>query len=186
MVQGNGYNVAEARRLLAEAGYPNGQGLPTFELLYNTSDANRIICEYAQQAWRTNLGVNTTLRNMEWASFLDYRTNNPAFQIARAGWLAAYMDPNAFLELLVTGAGSNDSKYSNPEFDRLMRQAATMSAGPERLAVLRQAEELAITQEQALIPVYYYVAQNMINLDVWDGWYVNPLDEHSFVGIRRK
>ena len=184
-VAGNPFDVTEARRLLAEAGYPNGQGLPTFEIVYNTSDAHRIICEYIQQAWRNNLGVNVTLRNMEWTAYLDYR-DNPAMQIARAGWLAAYLDPNAYLELLVTGNGSNDGKYSNPEFDRLVRQASTMSAGPERNRVLRQAEELAINQEQAVIPIYWYVTQNMINLDVWEGWYSNPLDVHPFTGVRRK
>ena len=164
----------------------NGQGLPTFELLYNTSDAHRVLCEYIQQAWRNNLGVNVNLRNMEWASFLDYRRSNPAFQIARAGWLAPYLDPNSYLELLVTGNGSNDGKYSNPEFDRLVRQAATMPAGADRFRVLNQAEELAITQEQAVIPVYWYVTQNMINLDVCEGWYSNSMDIHPFTGVRRK
>jgi len=182
---GNGFNVTEARRLLAEAGYPNGQGLPTFEIVYNTLDSHRIIAEYIQQAWRNNLGVNVRLRNMEWASYLDYR-DTPSMQIARAGWIADYIDPQNFLDLLVSNTGNNDGKYSNPEYDRLIRQAASMVDGPERNRILRQAEDIAITRDQALIPLYYYVSQNMINLGKWDGWYQNPLDVHPYVGIKRK
>jgi len=182
---GNGFNLTEARRLLAEAGYPNGAGLPTFEIVYNTSDSHRIICEYLQQAWRTNIGVNTTLRNMEWASYLDYR-DAPSMQIARAGWLSDYMDPVSFLGLLVSNTGNNDGKYSNTQYDNLYRQASVLPDGAERSSLLHQAEEIAITQEQAVIPVYFYVNQNMINLDIWDGWYANPMDTHPYVGMRRK
>jgi len=182
---GNGFNVTEARRLLAEAGFPNGQGLPTFEIVYNTNDAHRIIGEYIQQAWLNNLGVSTALRNMEWASYLDYR-DTPSMQIARAGWIADYMDPQNLLDLLVSNTGNNDGKYSNPEYDRLIRQVGAMPDGPERNRLMRQAEEIAITQEQGLIPIYFYVSQNMIDLTKWDGWYPNVMDTHPYVGIRRR
>ncbi|MDR1802502.1 MAG: peptide ABC transporter substrate-binding protein [Treponema sp.] len=182
---GNGLNLTEARRLLAEAGYPNGQGLPTFEVVYNTLDSHRIIAEYLQQSWLNNLGVNITLRNMEWASYLDYR-DTPSMQLARAGWIADYMDPQNFFDLLLSNTGNNDGKYSNPEYDRLIRQATSMVDGPDRNRILRQAEEIAITQDQAMIPIYWYVSQNMINLDVWDGWYPNPMDTHPYVGMRKR
>jgi oligopeptide transport system substrate-binding protein len=183
---GNGYDLTEARRLLADAGFPNGAGLPTYEIVYNSGvERHRLISEYLQQTWRNNLGVNTTLRNMEWASYLDYR-DTPSMQIARAGWVADYMDPQNFLELLISNTGNNDGKYSDAEFDRLIAQAAAMPDGAARMAVMRQAEDIAITDEQAVIPVYFYVNQNMINQDVWDGWYPNPMDTHPYVGMRRK
>jgi len=182
---GNGLNLAEARRLLAEAGFPNGQGLPTFEIVYNTLDSHRIIGEYLQQAWRNNLGINTNLVNMEWATYLDYR-KTPAMQIARAGWIADFMDPQNFLDLLITGGGNNDAKYSDAEYDRLLRQASTMPDGTERNRVMRQAEDIAITRDQALIPIYWYVNQDMIDLTKWDGWYPNPMGTHPYVGIKRK
>ena len=183
---GNGFNVAEARRLLAEAGYPDGQGLPTFEIVYNSGvEGHRIVSEYLQQAWRNNLGINTTLRNMEWATYLDYR-KTPAMQLARAGWLADYMDPQNLLELLISNTGNNDGRYSDAEYDNLVRQAASMPDGAERMRLLRQAEDIAITRDQALIPIYHYVSQNMIDLTKWDGWYPNPMDTHPYVGLRRR
>jgi oligopeptide transport system substrate-binding protein len=182
---GNGFNVTEARRLLAEAGYPNGQGLPTFEYIYNTHDGHRIIGEYIQESWKNNLGVNITLQNMEWATFLDYRRTS-RMQLARAGWISDYMDPQNLLDLIITGGGNNDGAYSNPEYDRLIRQAATMPDSPQRDAVMRQAEDIGITRDQALIPIYFYVSQHMIDVSQWDGWYMNPLDIHPYVGMRRK
>ena len=183
---GNGYNLDEARRLLAEAGFPGGQGLPTFEIVYNSGvEGHRIISEYLQQAWRNNLGVQTRLANMEWATYLDYR-DTPAMQLARAGWLADYMDPQNFLELLISNTGNNDGKYSDAEFDRLILQAAAMPEGAERMRIMRQAEDIAITRDQALIPIYFYVSQNLIDLSKWEGWYSNPMDTHPYVGLRRR
>jgi oligopeptide transport system substrate-binding protein len=122
---------------------------------------------------------------MEWASYLDYR-DTPSMQLARAGWIADYMDPQNFLELLISNTGNNDGKYSNAEYDRLIRQAASMPGGAERNAVMRQAEDIAITQEQGMLPIYWYVSQQMIDLTKWDGWYSNPLDVHPYVGLKRK
>ncbi|MDR1802508.1 MAG: peptide ABC transporter substrate-binding protein [Treponema sp.] len=182
---GNGYNLTEARRLLAEAGYPNGQGLPTWEFVYNTGDGQRIIAEYIQQQWRNSLGVNITLRNVEWASYLSFR-NTPEMQIARGSWIADYMDPQNFLDLFVTGNTANRSKYSDPEVDRLINQSMTLPDGPERNRLMREAEEIAITRDQAVIPLYYNTSGNMIDLTKWDGWYTNPQDMHPYVGIKLK
>ena len=182
---GNAFNVTEAKRLLAEAGYPNGQGFPSFTYVYNTNENHRIIGEYLQQTWKTNLGVNTTLQNMEWATFLDYR-KTAAMQIGRAGWIADYMDPQNFLDLLLSTSGNNDGHYNNPEYDALIRQVSSMPDGPQRNALMKQAEEMAITRDQALIPIYYYVSQHMIDLTKWDGWYSNPKDIHPYTGFKRK
>jgi oligopeptide transport system substrate-binding protein len=183
---GNGYNLTEARRLLAEAGYPNGQGLPSFEYVYNSGvESHRVIGEYLQQTLRNNLGINITLQNMEWATFLDYR-KTPSMQLGRAGWIADYLDVQNLLDLIITNGGNNDGHYSNAEYDALIRQASTMPDGPARNAILRQAEDIGITRDQALIPLYYYVNQDMINLDIWEGWYPNAMGVHPYVGMRRR
>jgi oligopeptide transport system substrate-binding protein len=182
---GTGYDVAAAKRLLAEAGYPDGKGLPVFEIIYNTNDTHRRVAEYLQEAWKNNLGINTTLQNLEWATFLDTRKTN-RMQLGRAGWVADYADPQNFLDLLITGGGNNDGHYSDPEYDSLIRQASTMLGGPERNEIMRRAEEIAITRDQAIIPIYYYTSQNLIDLDVWDGWWINPQDVHPYVGMKRK
>ncbi|MDR2150772.1 MAG: peptide ABC transporter substrate-binding protein [Spirochaetaceae bacterium] len=182
---GTGYNVAEAKRLLAEAGYPDGRGLPSFTIIYNTLDSHKVIAEYLQQVWKNTLGVNVTLQNLEWATFLEERKTS-RMELGRAGWIADYADAQNFLDLLITNGGNNDGHYSDPEYDRLLRQASALPGGAQRDALLHQAEEIAVTRDQAIIPIYYYVSQNLIDLDKWDGWYTNPQDVHPWVGIKRK
>lgn len=182
---GNSYNVAEAQKLLAAAGYPDGKGFPKMTLIYNTNEGHKKVAEWVQQQWKKNLNIDVSLENIEWATFLDKRQSND-FEIARAGWVGDYADPSNFLELLLKTSGNNDGRYNNPEFDDLIKKASEMPAGQERLDVLKQAEEILMTQDQALIPFYYYVSQNLIDLDKWDGWYANTLDIHPYIGLKQK
>lgn len=184
-ITGNTFDLAQAQALLAEAGFPNGEGFPKMSLIYNTNEAHKKIAEYVQQAWKKNLGIDVELANLEWNTFLDERQGGN-FQIGRAGWTGDYQDPSNFLELFLTGGGNNDGRYSNPEFDALLEKAASMPAGEERMNVLKQAEEILITQDQAIIPFYFYVTKNMIDLEKWDGWYSNTLDIHPYVGLKSK
>ena len=177
--------IAEAQRLLAEAGYPNGVGFPSFSLLYNTDDSHKLIAEYVQQQWKENLGINCVLENQEWATYLSNR-NAGNFQVARAGWVGDYQDPNTFLDMFVTGAGMNGGKYSNAKYDELIAKAAKMPAGEERFAVLKEAENLFINEDQGIIPFYVYVSTNMIDTDKWGGWYPNTMDYHPVKDIYLK
>lgn len=177
--------IAEAQRLLAEAGYPNGVGFPSFSLLYNTDDSHKLIAEYVQQQWKENLGIDCVLENQEWATYLSNRTAGN-FDVARAGWVGDYQDPNTFLDMFVTGGGMNGGKYSNPKYDELVAKAATMPAGEERMAVLKEAENLFINEEQGIIPFYVYVSTNMIDTDKWGGWYPNTMDYHPIKNIYLK
>ncbi len=183
--KGNGYNVAKARELLAEAGYPEGKGFPVMTVIYNTNEGHKKIAEYVQQQWKQNLGIDIALENMEWATFLDKRQSHD-FQIARAGWNADYQDASNFLELWITDGGNNDGCYSNAEYDALLKQAAGMPDGSDRQNILRKAEELLMTEDQGIISFYYYVSQNMIDLEKWDGWYMNTLDIHPYVGLKAR
>ena len=129
--------------------------------------------------------INVELENQEWATYLANR-NAGNFQIARAGWVGDYQDPNTFLDMFITGAGMNGGKYSNEEYDALIKQAASMQAGEERFAVLRQAEDILINQDQAIIPLYVYVSQGMIDTNKWGGWYNNTMDYHPVKNIYLK
>ena len=185
-VQGVGYNVEEAKKLLAEAGYPDGKGFPKVPIVYNTNDAHKKIAEWVQENWKKNLGIEVSLVNQEWKTFLDTRSNAHDFYIARAGWVGDYLDPNTFLDMFIIGSGNNDGLYANPEYDALIKKAATMKAGAERMATLQAAEKLLITQDEAVMPFYHYVNQDMIDLSKWDGWFNNPLGAHDWKYIKPK
>ena len=177
------FNVEAAKKLLAEAGYPDGKGFPRLTYIYNTNEAHKKIAEWAQQQWKNKLGIDIDLQNMEWATFLAKRQAND-FQIARAGWNGDYQDPSNFLELFITNSGNNDGRYSNPEYDKLMEMSKIQS-GAERMETLRKAETLML-DEAAVAPIYIYVTQNLIDLTKWDGWYANTMDRHTYIGLKRK
>ena len=154
-------------------------------LLYNTSENHKKIAEYIQQQWKVNLGIEVELTNQEWKTYLETRDRGE-FDIARAGWVGDYQDPNTFLDMFLIGGGGNDGKYANTEFDRRINDAAKMRPGPERFKVLEEAENLFIYQDMGVMPIYFYAVNNMIDTSKWDGWYPNVMDFHPWKGIRRK
>ena len=169
--------LAEAKRLLAEAGYPDGLNLPPIEILFNTSDSHRIIAEAIQQMWKTGLGVNATITNQEWKVYLDsQRTGN--YQVARAGWIGDYDDPHTFLDLWTTGGGNNQTGWSNPEYDRLLRSALATKTETERMGVYQQLETI-LADEVPVIPIYFYSRVYALSPKVLN-WTTNPLDNRAW------
>jgi oligopeptide transport system substrate-binding protein len=153
-------DLAEARRLLAEAGYPGGQGFPKVELLYNTLEKHRTIAEALQQMWRRNLGIEITLYNQEWKVYLDsQKTTN--FQFQRAGWIADYADPHVFFDLWRTGGGNNNTNWGNAEYDRLLVRALETKTTAERYEVYQQMEKLLV-DELPVMPIFFYTYARLI------------------------
>ena len=143
----------KAKELLKEAGYPNGEGLPTFELIYNTEGSHKDVCQLVQQDW-AEIGVTVELQNEEWAVFLNTRQNGD-YQIARHAWIGDYVDPMTFLDMWVTGGGNNDCGFSNAEYDKLIADAKVETDTVKRQEMLRKAEDI-LMDEMPIIPIYYY------------------------------
>ncbi|MFA5545797.1 MAG: ABC transporter substrate-binding protein [Sphaerochaetaceae bacterium] len=154
------YDVALARKLLAEAGYANDFGFPETAILYTTSEGHKAIVEFLQQKWKNNLNITLELENQEWATYQSNRYHGN-FQIARAGWVGDYQDPNTFLDIFVTGGSMNGGEYSNEFYDLLIREAATLD-GPDRLDILFVTESILINEDRAIIPLYDYTTDNMV------------------------
>ena len=171
-------NVEEAKQLLADAGYPNGEGFPTVTYLYNTSDNHKKIGEALQQQWQTALGVEVKLENQEWAAFLETRKNGE-YQIARNGWIADYNDPISFLDMWITGGGNNDAQYSNAEYDAAIKEAKGSADPAVRMAAMHKAEDIIMGEDWALGPIYFYTQKYMLNTDV-KGMYYTPLGYFFF------
>jgi oligopeptide transport system substrate-binding protein len=167
-----------ARALLAEAGYPEGKGFPTTELLYNTLEAHKLVAENVVQQWRENLGITVSLRNSEWKVYLnDVQTLQ--YQIARAAWIGDYLDPNTFLDMFVTGGGNNQTGWSNAKYDGLIADAGKELDPKRRMQLLQQAERLLIEEELPIMPMYIYVNKGLLSKKV-RGWHENIRDHHPF------
>jgi len=177
-------DVAAAKALLAEAGYPEGKGFPKLVLQYNTNESHKRIGEFIQNQWKTNLGIDLELQNKEWATYLaDQNAMN--YVISRAGWIGDYNDPMTFLEMWTTGNGNNSTGFSNAKYDAAIKKAQTMQEGADRAAVLKEAETILMA-ELPVIPIYFYTTIQMIDLDKWDGWYSNILDTHAWKNVGPK
>ncbi|WP_430883815.1 peptide ABC transporter substrate-binding protein [Fusibacter sp. JL216-2] len=161
----DGSGVEEAKALLAEAGYPDGEGFPELEIMYNTSEGHKAIAEAIQEMWKQNLNINVTLTNQEWAVFQDTRKQGN-FQIARSGWIGDYSDPMTYLGMFVTGSPNNYSRWENSEYDTLLEEAKTQEP-QQRFETLYKAHDL-VMEGSAYMPIYYYTDPIMVSQAVAD------------------
>ena len=146
-------NLKEAKKLLEEAGYPNGEGLPALTYSTNDSGYHKAVAEYLQQAWK-ELGINLNVDIVEWASFTPMRRNGD-YEIVRNGWVGDYSDPSNMLDLMYSTNGNNDGKFSNKEYDAAMDKARSTMDAKERSEALHKAEDI-LMEETGNIPLAYY------------------------------
>ena len=146
-------NLEEAKQLLADAGYPDGEGFSI--IIYTTNDAgyHKVVAEYLQQAW-AELGIDLQVNIVEWSSFTPMRRNGE-FDAARNGWVGDYSDPSNMIELFYTTNGNNDGKFSNADFDAAIDLSRTTLDAAERSKALHTAEDI-LMEEAGCIPIAYY------------------------------
>ena len=169
-------NVEKAKKLLKEAGYENGKGLPSIELMCNPG--HEPIMEAVQNMWKENLGLNVTISSQDWNVFLETRKEGD-FQVARDGWLGDYNDPISFIDMWITGGGNNNAQWSNKEYDKIVSEIKSTTDAKERYAKMHEAEDL-LAKDMPIIPIYYYTDLYLIS-DKLEGMYTSPLGYKYFM-----
>ena len=180
-----GMNVEEARRLLAEAGFPGGVGFPMVNYLYSEGELNEAIAIELQSMWRQSLGVNVQLLRQEWKVYLRSMSALD-YDIARSSWVGDYPDPNTFLDMFVTGGGNNRTGWGDPRYDQLIANAAAETDPAERFEILRAAEKILVCEEMPICPLYFYVGIQLYDAEKLGGISGNVLDEHPLKSMFRK
>lgn len=164
--------VEEAQKLLAEAGYPNGEGLPTIKVNYNTLERHRKIAEAIQEMWKKNLGVEVELVNQEWKVHLA-TLEEGNFQVGRIGWGADYVHPMTFFDMWIEGSGNNYSQYTNKDFDELVKKAMITQDEKEAAKILHEAEDIWMSR-YTISPIYYATDPDLMKSHV-KGWWKSPV-----------
>ena len=158
---GIGYDPEAAKKYLADAGYPEGKGLPEITLMFNTSEGHRKIAQAIQQMWKEVLGVQVILTNQEWKVYLKTLDEN-APQIFRLGWCADYPDANNWVyEVFHSTDSANRIKWHNAEFDRVVEEAAREFDPAKRLELYKRAEQILCEEEAGIAPIYFYTIVNI-------------------------
>ena len=173
-----GHDVEKARQLLAEAGYPNGEGWPGLELTYNTSEAHLKIAVALQQMWKDALNIDVTLANQEWKVYLD-SVDQMNFQMARRGWIGDYVDPNNFLDLFLCAGGNNSTGFCDPIYDDMILQQAPRAKTREERYAIFKAAETRLMEQMPIIPIYTYTSNHLIHPSV-RGMPSNLMDTVNF------
>ncbi|MEY4300599.1 MAG: ABC-type oligopeptide transport system, periplasmic component [Verrucomicrobiota bacterium] len=172
-----GRDLAAAKRLMAEAGYPDGRGFPMVTYLYSEGELNEAIAVELQSMWRRELGVNVQLLRQEWKVYLR-SLSSLDYDIARSSWVGDYPDPNTFLDMFVTGGGNNRTGWGDPRYDQLIAAAAAELDPSARHDILRQAEKILVHDEMPVCPLYFYVGIQLYDGRRLGGLEGNVLDEH--------
>lgn len=188
--EGVGFDPIRARQLLAQAGFPNGEGFPTITYMFNASaggaaKTHQKIAVEMQEMWKQHLNINVDLRQTEWKASLAMM-NNLEYDICRSSWIGDYNDATTFLNLFSSYDGNNRTGWKNPQYDALIEQANTEADMAKRAKILAEAETILVQESIPIIPLYFYKGIFCFDTNKIEGIYPNPVDHHPINSIHKK
>ena len=182
---GLGHDPSLAKKLLAEAGFPNGKGFPNFIYLTSNTKTSVQLAVEIQEMWQRELGIHCEIAQKEWKVYLTDQSELN-YDVSRSGWVGDYNDPNTFLDMFMSNNGNNRTGWKNPRYDQLMRDANQITDLNRRAEMLRDAETLLVHDDLPIIPLFFRTGVNFFDPAKFEGIYFNLLDEHPLWPIRRK
>jgi len=168
------FDPETARRLLAEAGYPQGRGFPPFDIAYNTDATNKLIAEFVQDQWKKHLKLEVSINSMEWKVFLSRLKLDPP-PVYRLGWGADFPDPDNFMNLFTSTSGNNHLNWGNPSYDALIAQGAAERDPEKRRAIYDEAQRI-LTERDAAIVSLFVLTHNVLVKPYVKGLRLNAME----------
>ena len=183
------YDPEAARKLLAEAGYPDGKGFPRVNYTFfgaagGGAKLHGKVGIELQQMWRDTLGVEVELRQIERKVFYSSQSKLD-YDLSMSSWIGDYTDANTFLDMFMSNSGNNRTGWKNERYDALIREANQQTDLKKRAEIFRQAETILVAEQPPIVPLYFYAGFNYFDPKKIGGIWQNILDEHPMQYIYR-
>ena len=187
--EGLSFDPAQARKLLAEAGFPEGKGFPRVSYTFYSAAGGAMLHVKVgvelQQMWRDVLGVDVELRQIERKVFYSSQSRLD-YDISTSSWVGDYNDANTFLDMFTSKSGNNRTGWKHPRYDALIHEANQQTDKQRRAEVFRRAETILVTEETPIVPLYFYAGFNYYDAKKVGGIWPNILDEHPMQYLHKK
>jgi peptide/nickel transport system substrate-binding protein/oligopeptide transport system substrate-binding protein len=177
-------NQEEAMGLLAEAGYPQGRGLPELVIRIPAGGESERIAGIMADAWQEALGMSVRLDPVDYSVYFASLKRDD-YAIGQMTWIGDFADPLTFLQMWTSDSNLNDAHYRNTEYDELVEEGTAISDMEDRYDLFARAESI-ILRTGVILPVSHQPSLNLVDTDRIEGWYPNFLDVHPFKFIRFK